>query len=75
MTNRLELAVAEEVRRLDAFQAELNVLLERHGAMLGVTVEGDTHGIDDSYIDVCFSPLSNGVRTIDTDQVRLFQES
>lgn len=42
-------------KQLKAFKDDLAKLLEKHGAVMGVTVEGDTHGIYGENIDVCFN--------------------
>lgn len=66
---------AQKHERLAAFRAELSELLTRHGAKLDVTVEGDTHGVDDAYIDVIFKPLESGGFTRETDPLRLFDDA
>ena len=74
MLNLREQQKEEWEQRLADFRAELNTLLERHGAILDVTVEGDTHGIDDAFVDVAFRPLENGKNTLITDAVRVFDK-
>lgn len=74
MPNKRELAQAEFAERLAAFRTELNELLDKHGAILDVTIEGDTHGIFDSYVDVAFKPLADGHIELITDCVPLFEK-
>lgn len=65
----------QKQERLAAFRAELSELLTRHGAELDVTVEGDTHGVDDAYIDVIFKPSQEDALKRETDPIRLFDDA
>jgi len=71
VANLRELQQAEIEQRLSAFRNELKELLDRHGAILGVTVEGDTHGIDDAFVDVSLAPIENGKNTLISEAFRL----
>jgi hypothetical protein len=35
---------------LDVFRRELRELLERHNVAVGVRLEGDTHGLDQTFV-------------------------
>lgn len=37
---------------LDVFRRELRELLERHDVAVGVNLEGDTHGLDQTFVVV-----------------------
>lgn len=73
-TNSRESARQEEEQRLSAFRSDLKALLEKHDAVLGVTMNGDTYGIDDAYVDVSLNPRPNGNLPFCTEPVRLFEE-
>ncbi len=52
-----------EKKQLDAFKKDLKILLNKHSASLGLSIEGDTHGIYDEGLDVSFLlPLEKGKR-------------
>lgn len=39
--------------RLDAMEAALAAISKEHGCYIGFTMEGDTHGIYESHVDIC----------------------
>ncbi|KZX73941.1 hypothetical protein A3715_15540 [Oleiphilus sp. HI0009] len=75
MPKRRELAKQEEVQRLTAFRSDLKEILEKHGVILGVTMDGDTYGIHEAYVDISLKPLPNGHLHFVTEAVRLFNET
>jgi hypothetical protein len=74
MANLRERQKAEESERLAAFRADLKSLMEKHGANLDVHMEGDTYGIEESYVAVSLKPMPGGHITLCTESVQLFED-
>ena len=75
MPNLRELQAQEEDERLDAFRDELKALMEKHGAILDVHMEGDTYGIEESYVAVALKPRPGGSIKLCTESTRLFDDN
>lgn len=75
MANLREQQAQEEAQRLSEFRSELKALMAKHGAQLDVHMEGDTYGIEESYVAVSLKPRPGGSITLCTESVRLFDDN